>query len=187
MDPLKQLQLSMTNTRMILSRELEKHKGIKFNETLVVTLRKTKEVPNRERPYSEIEQTAYFNCRTTTTTNVGEIRRSLEGAQEEIITNVSVWLSEGSGLTIKSIDEHHLSVVRYSLLAGATYIELPRELQNSMKGLINLQNKDNECFRWCHVRCLHPQNKDPKLLKKSDKDHSKKLNYDVKDPVKIRR
>ena len=61
-----------------------------------------------------MERTAYFNCRTKSVTNVGEIRRSLEEAKEEIITNVSIWLSEVSGWTVKSNDEHHLSVVRYS-------------------------------------------------------------------------
>ena len=29
-------------------------------------------------------------------------------------------------------------------------IELPTELRNSSKGLINIKNKD-ECFRWCHI------------------------------------
>ena len=39
-----------------------------------------------------------------------------------------------------------------------------------MKGLINLKNKDNECFKWCHVRFINPQNKDPKRIKKLDKN-----------------
>ena len=38
-----------------------------------------------------------------------------------------------------------------------------------MKGLINLKNKDNECFKWCHVRFINPQNKNPERTKKQDK------------------
>ena len=38
-----------------------------------------------------------------------------------------------------------------------------------MKGLINLKNKDIECFKWCHVRLLNPQNKDADRIKKQDK------------------
>ena len=46
-------------------------------------------------------------------------------------------------------------------LNGSSYIELPPELRNPAKGLINLKNNDNECFRWCHIRCLNAQEKDP--------------------------
>lgn len=39
-------------------------------------------------------------------------------------------------------------------------MQLPDELRNSKKDLINIQNEDNECFRWCHVRYLNPMSKD---------------------------
>ena len=64
------------------------------------------------------------------------------------INGIPVWLSEGAGSTAESIDEQH--IVKEKPLKGS-YIELPPELRNSTKGLINLQNKDNECFRWCHI------------------------------------
>ena len=59
---------------------------------------------------------------------------------------------------------------------GSSYIELPIELQNSAKGLINIKNKDDDCFRWCHVR--HPQKKDPQRIKKEDKRSIEGLNYE---------
>ena len=36
-------------------------------------------------------------------------------------------------------------------MKGSSYIKLPQELRNSAKGLINMKNEDNECFRWCHI------------------------------------
>ena len=30
-----------------------------------------------------------------------------------------------------------------------------------MKGLIDIQNYDNECFKWCHVRHLNTVDKNP--------------------------
>ena len=35
-----------------------------------------------------------------------------------------------------------------------------------MKGLINIQNKNNECFRWCLVRYLNSVNKDTAKIRK---------------------
>ena len=75
---------------------------------------------------------------------------------------IDKWISEGSGWTIDTIDGHYLNIATYKPLNGSSYIEQPIELQNPAKGLINIKNKDDECFRWCHIRHLNPQTKDPK-------------------------
>ena len=69
-----------------------------------------------------------------------------------------------------------ISLVLYGL-KGSSYIELPPELRNSAKGLINLRNKDKQCFGWCHIRHLNPQQKYPQRIKKSDKEYIKNLDY----------
>ena len=42
---------------------------------------------------------------------------------------------------------------------------------------MNIQNKDNECVRWCHVRYLNAQKKAPGRVKEVDKLLAQKLNY----------
>ena len=77
--------------------------------------------------------------------------------------------------------------MKYEPLKGSSYIQLPQELRNSAKGLINLKNNDNECFRWCHIRNLNPQDKYPQRIKKSDKEYIDKLNYTgIEFPVTIK-
>ena len=69
-------------------------------------------------------------------------------------------------------------------MKGSSYIQLPTELRNSAKGLINIKNEDNECFRWCHIRHLNPQEKHPQRIKKLDKAYIEKLDYSgIKFPV----
>ena len=72
------------------------------------------------------------------------------------MNDVAEWLKEGSGWTTDGVLEHYFNLVNYTPLEGKSYIPLPKELQNSLKGLINLKNEDNECFRWCHIRYLNP-------------------------------
>lgn len=91
---------------------------------------------------------------------------------------IAQWISEGSGWIIKSIDNHYLNIAKYKPMKGSSYIKLPQELRNSAKGLINLKNKDNECFRWCHIRYLNPQNIYPHRIKNTDKAFVDQLNYD---------
>ena len=90
-------------------------------------------------------------------------------SRQEILNVIDKWVSEGSGWVINSINNHYINVTTYKPLHGSNYIELPIELQNSAKGLINVKNKDDECFRWCHIRQLNPQKKDPQRIKKEDK------------------
>ena len=55
---------------------------------------------------------------------------------------------------------------------------MPKELCHPMKGLINIQNNDNKCFLWCHVRYLNCNGKKLFTISKKDKKNRKNLNYD---------
>ena len=90
---------------------------------------------------------------------------------------IDKWVSEGSGWVIDRIDSHFMNVTTYQPLQGSSYIELPMKLRNPAKGLINIKNKDNECFRWCHISHSNPQKKDPQRIKKDDKQFIEELNY----------
>ena len=132
-DALVQLQ----NTRLVISRLfntiLNNTKGFKFVETLKLTFVKRKDDDNIYKP-------AYFNSRAQI---VIDFLLSLQLSQQQILNGIGVWLSEGSGWTVSSINEHYINTVVYEPMRGNSYIPLPVKLQNSTKGLINLQN-DNE-------------------------------------------
>ena len=50
-----------------------------------------------------------------------------------------------------------------------------------------MKNEDNECFRWCHIRHLNPQDKDPQRIKKTDKQYVGKLDYsNIEFPVGVK-
>ena len=179
-DPLIQLQNTSFVIESNLLKILTEMKGFKFSEVLKITFEK--QVGDES-----IEKTAYFNGKVQTVTNEMEIAESLRITQEQIVNKIQQWISEGSGWTIQSVDSHFINVVQYRPLKGSSYIPLPKKLQNSAKGLINLKNEDNECFRWCHIRHLHPQDKDPQRIKKTDKQYIEKLDYtDIEFPVTVK-
>ena len=50
--------------------------------------------------------------------------------------------------------------------------------------MINIQNGDNKCFFWCHIRHLNLIDKNPQRVTKKDKELVNKLNYeDINFPV----
>jgi len=47
-------------------------------------------------------------------------------------------------------------IYKYKPLGGSSYTELPKEYSDKMKGLLNIRNKDNMCFKWCHIAHKFP-------------------------------
>ncbi|KAL9970109.1 hypothetical protein ACROYT_G022435 [Oculina patagonica] len=179
-DPLLQLQNTRKAVENHIIKELSAMKGVKFIETLKVKFTKMS-------GDSVIYKTAYFNSKAQTIINNLEIVESLQASKQQILNFVAQWISEGSGWTIESVDGHYINLVKYEPMKGESYIQLPPELRNSAKGLINMKNEDNECFRWCHIRYINPQDKYPQRIKKSDKAYVEKLNYDgINFPVNIK-
>ena len=138
-------------------------KGLKFIESLKVTF----ETPAGNDQV--VIKTAYFNSQAQTIINQTEIPEALKLSKQQILNKVAQWISEGSGWMIRLVDNRYLNVVKYQPIKRSSYIKLPNELQNSAKGLINIKNEDNECFRWCHIRYLNPQDRDPQRIKNSDR------------------
>ena len=129
----------------------------------------------------------YFNSTSTTILNELEIRDFYDQAVEEILNRIARWISKGSGWVIERILNFCLNIVSYVPLKGRSYFPLLKELRNSLKGLINLQNDDNRCFLWCHVRHLNPVQKNPQRLTQKDRGIAKTLDYSgVTFPVTLR-
>ena len=80
----------------------------------------------------------------------------------------------------------YIKTSNYEPLLDGSYIPLPKVLNNSMKGLTNLKNKDHKCFMWCHVRLTSPQNGNAEGIEKEDKKNDPNLNYsDIMFPLDI--
>ena len=88
-------------------------------------------------------------------------------------------LKNGSGWTIVNLGSFLIDIYEYKPLAGSSYIKfgdikvefkgeqitLDNEL-SMKKAIINIQNNDNECFKWSVVRALNPVKKDPQRITK---------------------
>ena len=156
-------------------------KGLKFIEILKITFEKQ---TGRE---EKTIKSAYFSSIAQTVINKSQIELALKLSKQQILNKIAQWISEGSHWVVLSVDNHYLNIVKYEPMKGNSYIKLPNELCNSSKGLINLKNNDDECFRWCHIRHLNPQNKDPQRIKRSDKAFLQSLDYQgIKFPVTIK-
>ena len=158
---------------------LEEKRGFKYNLLAAITLKRWNNAINMY----DI-QNVYIRSNSMTVTNQ---RFNLNAAYEKLKLLLDIWDTPVSGWVVDKIEDIYINVSNYDPLAGSSYFPLPPKLRNSMKGLINLKNKDVECFKWYHVRLFNPQDKDADKIKKQDKKVAETLDYRGIDfPMKAR-
>ena len=148
---------------------LNKTKGFKNQITVKVSLKKYK--LNREIEFRLV----YFNSVTKTVTNHTS---RLENSFQEILYMIDVWINNGSGSNVESIESQYINISTYRPLSGSSYMDLPIELRSPKKVLINIKNQDQKSFLWCHIRHINPSKEHPERIKKTDKKIAEELDYD---------
>ena len=180
MDPLDQLTASRQVVRGILVNELRKMKGIKYTETLKV--RMSKDIGNNKTKKDSV----YFKSKTGTATNFEDIEATAAQNLMTIMARIETFQNLGSNWIILNIESHYVNIAMYKPLAGSSYVKLPADISNSMCGLINMKNNDEECFVWSHVRYLNPKARRATDITQKDRDFRETLDYEGIDfPVKI--
>ena len=102
----------------MLSDLLNETKGFKYHITVKVLLKKYK--LNGEIEFAPV----YFNSLTKTVINN---RFRLENSFQEILYMIEVWIYEGSGWIVESIESQYINISTYRPLSGIFYMDLPVE------------------------------------------------------------
>ena len=149
LNPLNHFTKARSFIKSHLEDLLKTMKGFKFVETLEIRFMKqeVEKLDSINKYNITIYKTAFFNGKAKTITKCNDIEHELNTSRQEILDVIEKWVSEGSGWTIDTIDNHYLNITTYKPLNGSSYIELPMKLKKPKNGLINLQNKGDKCFR----------------------------------------
>ena len=59
---------------------------------------------------------------------------------------IDVWINNGSGWNVESIESQYFNISTYRPLLGSSYIDLPVELRSPRKGLINIKTNIKNVF-----------------------------------------
>ena len=164
--PIVQSEAVKSSIKDLFSDLLNQTTGFKYQITVKALLKKYK--LNGEIEFAPV----YFNSVTKT---VIRHKLSLENVFQEILYMIDAWINEVPGWIIELIESQYINISTYRPLSGSSSISLPAELRNPKKGLINVKNKDQKCFLWCHVRHINPLKEHPERIKKTDKKLLKNL------------
>ena len=98
----------------------------------------------------------YFNTQTApiySTTDLNEW--FVMNVQQPIDTEMEEFQGRESGWSLKSILNLVVNVYKYNPMRGSSFIVLPPFIKNK-KACVNVNNDDDQCFRWAILSALHP-------------------------------
>ena len=175
------LQESQVVVRDIVVHDFNTHRNISF----VVFL--SAEFSNEDNE----KITGYFWSVRYFINNLEKIDQYAAEAHDTIAMKIEKFQKDGSGWYFEKVLMHTVNISVFLPLKGKSYIKLPKELQNSKKGLINPNNQnDNECFRWCHlIHLAKKENPNAKNLQRISKlkHYLDKVDYEgIRFPVTIK-
>ena len=161
---------------------MSQRKGFKFVTTVVFLFEKIESEDKAK------HDNFYSSSKAEIIINESGIDDVFKSIYTTIITNIHKSLGKGSGWIIDSIIDHTIRISKYNPLAGSSYIKLPKELDHPRKGLIEIQNTDdNACFKWSLVRYLNHADCNPARITKANKDFAKRFHFkDIRFSVKTR-
>ena len=85
----------------------------------------------------------YFNL---VTKDVIDHRLRFENYFEEILHLIDNSINELSDWIVESIESQYINISTYRPLSGSSYMNLPDELRNLKKGLINIKKQRSKMF-----------------------------------------
>ena len=90
--------------------------------------------------------TFYSNSKAGTIISDSDRDKVFESIYTTIISNIQKHLGKGLGWIIDSAIDHTINISKYNPLDDSSFINLPKELDNPQKSLINNQNTHNNAL-----------------------------------------
>jgi len=147
---------------------------------LAVKITFEKNVGEVEEIESWIRTKVYVSLQSNNTTD------QMKLAFSDLIQAFSEFTKDGSGWSIKKLEELNMNIFKYEPLAGSSFIPLPEELEKK-KAIINIQNDhDEKCFLWSVLAGVHDEITENRHRVCNYKPYENELNLDnITFPFKV--
>ena len=128
----------------------------------------TGEVTNKEQ--------ALFNSKQESVFESTDLEAVYDRMVAKMLEAFATYLRNGSGWMLKRVVRLDITLSRLRPLRGSSHFELPKVIAKK-KALINMKNKDEECFKWPVTRALNLLEKNPQRMTKELRKQSEVLDW----------
>ena len=165
----------------IIINHLRKNRNIKAKIVVECVMTKTNIATG-----NQIVENPFFHGFMGTIFEGTNLTEFYQRSVDKIMESLSCFQKEGSNWVIESIANVALYTVKHKPLSGSSYIKLHHDIMRK-KAVINMQNEDNECFKWCITRALNMVERNAERISEILQLQSKKLNWEgLEFPMKLK-
>eukprot|EP01052_Picozoa_sp_SAG31_P051838 SAG31_NODE_12501_length_936_cov_5.367981_1_plen_193_part_00 len=107
--------------------------------------------------------------------DISQLQDAVTQNKNKLIQDIPEMEKKGSGWTFHKVLTVELHIGRYKAIKGGSYIQLPKVL-STKKAIINVKNKDHECFKWSLLASQFPAKRDGERISKYV-EHQEKLDF----------
>ena len=133
----------------------------------------------------ELIEVATFTCKSKIVLEATHLGELYDVNVERILENIVNFNTNGSNWRVSSILRMDINMINYNPLSASSWIELD-EFIVKKNAVINMKNKDDECFKWCVTRALNMKVRDNERIDKELIKQSKELNWEgIEFPFKL--
>ena len=132
-----------------------------------------------------IEADPHFDSAAQRIASPLDISSGYNEMPQKIFESFATYTNQGSGWIFSHVIGLSLKIYDFSILNSSNYIELQKYLA-SKKAIINIQNEDNEWFKYSVLSALHYYDNHPERVSRY-KNYLVELNFkDIKSPVSVK-
>jgi Rho termination factor, N-terminal domain len=124
----------------------------------------------------KITTEAHFHSKSATNLESTDVNSLYSNSADKMMENMANYQSQGSNWRFKSVVKLTANTIAYKPFKGSSHIPLPPILANK-KAIVNMENKDDQCFKWCITRALNPIQRDSERITKQLREQSKTLDW----------
>ena len=153
--------------------------GKKVNVVLICKMMKTDPATGKT-TYT----VAHF--RSKTHTMFDNVRDEYTIICDRVLENFANFQRRGSGWQLHSIEGLEIFIMKFDSVQGKSYAPFP-ECVVKKKAVVNMENNDDQCFKWAVTRALPPVDRDAGQVSRILRKQSEDYNWNgLEFPVKVK-
>ena len=124
--------------------------------------------------------------RSKTYTMFDNVRDEYTTICDRVLENFANFQRRGSGWQLHSIEGLEIFITKFNPIQGRSYAPFQKCVVKK-KAVINMENNDDQCFKWAVTRALHSVGRDAERISKILRKQSEDYNWEgLEFPVKVK-
>ena len=129
---------------------------------------------------------AHFSSKTHSMISEEDVNNEYPTMKEKMLESLAKYQKLGSSWRLQSVEMLEIFITKFKPLNGKSYKPFPKVIVKK-KAVINMENDDDQCFKWAVTRALNPVDRDSGRVTKILKTQAEKYNWNnIEFPTKLK-